>query len=134
MEHEVTFISDDIRHELGQKISLLGLYDRAIVFKSLPARLLKICVYQRWTDAVSISSAMIEFRGAPVGAGTYRVIGKSSEPEPHGPHGARILLAFGPIDFVKEGKLEVVTYFNEESAARHVHEIEIRVDPNLKIV
>jgi|ERR1035437_2821732 hypothetical protein len=134
MEHEVTIISDDIRHELGRKISLLGLYDRAMVFNSLPARLLKMCVYQRWLDAISLSSVTIELRGGPIGAVTHRVIGKPSEPEKHGPHGARIMLAIGPIDFVKEGKLEILTYFNEESTARHVHEIEISVDPNLKII
>lgn len=133
MEHEVTFISDDIRHEVGRKVSLLGLYDRAIVFNRLPARLLKLCVYQRWVNAIELSSVVIELRGAPVGAVTYKVTGKSSEPPPQGRHGARIMLAIGPIDFVKEGKVEVLTYLNDESTARHIHEIDITVDANLKI-
>jgi hypothetical protein len=134
MEHEATFISDDIRHEVGRKISLLGLYDRAIVFNSLPARMLKLCVYQRWIDVTNISNVTIELRGGPIGAVTQRMIGKPSEPEPHGPHPARIMLAIGPIDFVKEGRLEVLTYINDESTASHVHEIEISVDPTLKLV
>jgi hypothetical protein len=33
MRHEVTIICDDIRQETGKKISLMGVYDDALVVK-----------------------------------------------------------------------------------------------------
>jgi hypothetical protein len=133
MRHEVTFISDDIRFEVGRKVSLLGLYDQAILFKSLPARLLKLCFYQRWLDVSNLSKVLLEIRGEPLGNTVLRVNGIPSESEPKGVHPARITLVIGPIDIMREGRLEFLTYFNEESSPSHTHQVQIGVDPELKL-
>lgn len=135
MQHEATFISDDLRHEVGQKVSLLGIYDRGIVFNRLPARLLKLCVFQRWSNVTNLMKVTVELRGEVLAAISYRIEGKPAERESKDAHNtAQLLLAFGPVDFVRPGKLEVLTYFNEESSPRHTHELQVTVDPDLKLV
>jgi hypothetical protein len=134
MRHEVTFISDDIRHEVGRKVSLLGLYDQAIVFKTLPARLLKLAFYQRWLDVSNLSKVVLEIRGEPLGHTVFRVDGIPSEPELKGPHPARITLVIGPIDIMREWRLEFLTYFNEESSPAHTHLLQVTVDAELKLI
>ena len=49
MRHDLTIICDDLRQEIGRKLSFMGVYDEAIVFKTLPARVQKIALYQRWS-------------------------------------------------------------------------------------
>jgi hypothetical protein len=134
MRHEATFISDDIRFEAGHKISLLGLYEQSIVFQSLPARLLKLSFYQRWLEVSHLTRVRLEVRGVSLGNTVIQIEGKSMEKEESKvPHAIRITLTFGPIDMLKVGKVEFLTFFDDESSPSHKHELEVLVDPDLKI-
>src|ERR1700678_4438882 len=111
MNHEVTIISDDLRHELGNTITLCGMYDDFLVFRSLPSRVLKLAFYQRWRDVLDLEKVTIELRGSALGEAVLRVEARPSAPTPGKPqlHPARILIYFGPLDFFKEGSLEFHT-------------------------
>ena len=130
MKHEVTIISDDCRFEVGNKVSLEGIYDEAIVFRSLPTRLLKLSFYQRWSDFVDVEKVTVVIRGSAIGNLELR-------PEAKPPPGskrigtARIMFIIGPIDFLSEGTLEFQTFLNDESQPRHTHLLSVRTDPNL---
>src|SRR5690242_16585044 len=110
MKHEVTIISDDLRQEFGNKITLAGVYDYAIVFQSLPARMLKLSFYQKWTECSDIRKVTILVRGSAI-TGELRADAKKASSGRTTDH-ARIMLTLGPIDFVKEGTLEFQTFVN----------------------
>jgi hypothetical protein len=132
MKHEVTIISDDCRIEVGNKITLAGIYDEAIVFRSLPARLLKLSFYQRWADFYDVEKVTIALRGSAIGDLDLRAEAKPSQPLKKGGH-ARIMIAIGPLDVLNQGTLEFQTFMNDESEPQHTHQIFVRTDPHLKI-
>lgn len=135
MRHEVTIICDDIRQEIGNKISLMGLYDDAVVVKRFPARLPKICIFQRWGDAKlgRRERIRVELVGSPLSQPV------SANCEPDQKHfseaatKAQVLLSLAPFDLIKTGEIEFVTYFGESREAAHRHRIEIRSDPDLDV-
>ena len=42
-----SILCDDVRHEVGNKTSLMGIYDKDIIFSNLPALLPKLCLFVR---------------------------------------------------------------------------------------
>ncbi len=135
MRHEVTIISDDFRFEIGNKVTLAGVYDEAIVFTNLPSRLLKLAFYQRWLDVVDMRTVRIEVRGSAIGdLSLYAEAKPTTETPRHQPHNARITIALGPLDFLNVGTLEFLTFFNDDPSPRHIHQLDIRVDPTLKLL
>jgi hypothetical protein len=132
MKPEVTIISDDCRLEVGNKVSLEGIYDEAIVFRTLPARLLKLAFYQRWIDFPAVEKVVVVIRGSAVGPQEYRFEARPSAPLKK-TRTARVLAVLGPIDFISEGGLEFHTFFNDEAEPQHSHQLSVRTDPSLKI-
>lgn len=49
-EHKFTLLCDDIRQEVGGKVSIIGLYDHHIVVPHVPYILPKICFYIRFSS------------------------------------------------------------------------------------
>jgi hypothetical protein len=135
MRHEVTIISDDFRVEAGKKLTLVGIYDQAILFPQLPSRLLKLAFFQRWQEATGIEKVIVEIRGSALGdLFSLRAEGRATErpPEDGSPRPARISLVFGPIDFLRPGRIEFRTFFNDEIEPKHTHELDIRADSSIK--
>jgi hypothetical protein len=132
MKHEVTIISDDLRFETGNKITLAGLYDEAMVFKSLPSRVLKLAFYQRWSEFTDIKKVTIVIKGSAIGA-ELRSNARPLHPAAQATKRSRILASVGPIDFLNSGTLEFLTFVNDESKPSYSHAIDVRVDPNLNI-
>jgi hypothetical protein len=132
MKHQVTIISDDCRIEVGNKVSLLGIYDEAIVFKNLPSRLLKLAFYQRWTDFPASEKVVISIRGSALGDQEFSFDAMpANRPKPATP--ARITAIMGPIDFLREGDVEFRTFLNNEKEPSHSHKIEVKTDPTSKL-
>lgn len=132
MKHEVTIISDDCRVEVGNKVSLMGIYDEAIVFRTLPIRLLKLAFYQRWSEVVGIRKVTIMVRGSAIGNLELRAEAKPVSSLKKTER-ARVMATIGPLDFLSEGILDFQTFFNDDSEPRHSYQISVRTDPNLKL-
>ncbi|SRR6266851_1922790 len=132
MKHEVTIISDDCRIEVGNKVTLAGIYDEAIIFRNLPTRLLKLSFYQRWSEFPIAEKIIILIRGSAIGNLELRSEVKPPSSAPKKPSPARIIFSIGPIDFLNEGTLEFQTFLNDEPNPQHTHQLSIRTDPNLK--
>jgi hypothetical protein len=135
MRHEVTIISDDLRVEAGKKLTLVGIYDQAIIFQQLPSRLLKLAFFQRWLETSGIEKVFVEIRGEPLGDNSVRIEGGPTERETDRAEPlplVRIALIFGPVDFLRTGNIEFRTYFNDKSQPSHVHQLEIRSDASVK--
>ncbi len=126
MRHLVTIICDDIRFETGNKVSLMGLYDEDIVLAQVPARLPKLCMYQRWDDTAGIGNIKIELAGSAVA----RAVAAKLEPDPathnHSKPKVQIMVTFAPLDLVSEGELSFGTYFSESDRPEYTHTIRIR--------
>jgi hypothetical protein len=129
MNHDLTIICDDIRQETGRKISLMGLYDEALLFKRVPARLAKLCMFQRWLGTDHPEKMRIEIRGSALSAS----VTAEAEGEHPNPVATRLnlMVALAPFDVVNTGEVEFVTYFGDAAQPSHSHKIEIRVDPKL---
>jgi hypothetical protein len=132
MKHEVTIISDDCRAEVGNKVTLAGIYDEAIVFRSLPARVLKLSLYQRWADFHDVKKVIVGLRGSAIGDLDLRAEAKPSQPLKKSGH-ARIMVTIGPLDILNQGTLEFRTFINDASEPEHTHQISIRTDPTLNL-
>jgi hypothetical protein len=135
MRHEITIVCDDIRRETGNKISLMGLYDDAIVHKEFPASLAKLCIFQRWIDTSLKKTDIIrlELIGGPLQepiSAECRL-----DPEHYSPAATKlqVTVALAPFFILKPGEIELVTYFAGSDEVAHRHKLEIRADPNLKV-
>ncbi len=132
MNHELTIISDDLRHELGNKFTLAGIYEEAIVFPQLPSRILKLAFYQRWLDISNLRKVRVELRGSAMGETVLRAEARPTEQQPDKPHPVRIYIFFGPLDFLKEGAIEFHTFFSDDTKPHWVHQLGVKVDPNIR--
>jgi hypothetical protein len=134
MRHEVTIIGDDIRIEVGNKLTLVGIYDEAILFPELPARLLKLAFYQRWFEVsdVDLKKVLVELAGPAIGELVLRAEARPATRPTAGLQSIRIIVTFGPVDFLREGEIEFVTYFNDEPAVHPRRKLTVGVDPNLR--
>jgi hypothetical protein len=127
MQHQVTHVCDDIRLEAGNKLSLMGLYDEAIVVKAVPARLPKLCLYQRWADVPNLQKVTVQIRGTAIGE--VKTFDASPNPEHYNPGAvkAQVLIAFAPMDLVRTGEVEFLTFMFDADEPSHVHKIEVRL-------
>jgi len=140
MKHLITLICDDIRSEIGNKISIIGIFDEAILPQNIPGRLPKLCLYQLWEadrDIFKEAERMrIEVRGSAL-AGAYSVLAIAPD-EPVATPGeapasvkkrARLMLTFSPVEIVSEGELEFATYVKDAEEPEHVHKLSVRRAP-----
>src|SRR6185437_5629636 len=119
--HEVTIICDDIRQETGKKISLMGVYDDALVVKELPARLLKICIFQSWaeSDLKASETVRLNIVGNAIVAPINLECGMEPEHFDAAATKAQILVALAPFDIVRAGEIEFITYLHSSNEPAH---------------
>jgi hypothetical protein len=132
MRHDLTIICDDLRQEIGRKLSFMGVYDEAIVFKTLPARVQKIALYQRWSGEDQPGQMRIELTGSAITGTFSAVVMASHEARPEARR-ANVLVAFAPVDVVETGVMEFRTYLGNDDRPSHTHSIEVRIEPDLKL-
>jgi hypothetical protein len=131
MQHDLTIICEDIRRELGRKISLIGIYDEAIIFKRVPARMAKLCMFQRWSGSDQPEKIRIQIQGSAL-PGAFSA--EAERDRAHFDPDARrsnLMIAFAPFDVVDVGEVEFLTYFGDTEQPSHSHRIEIRIDPDM---
>jgi hypothetical protein len=128
MQHEVTIICDDIRTETGHKFSLMGLYDEVIIVESVPARIAKLCMYQKWTEVPELLSFSVEIKGSALGG---KIVTMEPRPDVKDYDPARtkaqIMVALVPFDLITEGEVQFVTYLGDKSQPIYSHKLEVRV-------
>jgi hypothetical protein len=131
MRLEASFICDDIRSEIGRKVSLMGIYDEKILLPSFPARLAKVCLFQRWSEIPRGAKVFIELQG------TAMVTPARTEPRAIKADDeileaampalvtARLVVALTPVDIAAEGNLEFLTYWEGSSTPQHTHVLQV---------
>ena len=137
MQLEASFICDDIRTEEGHKISLMGIYDKGLLLPQIPARLAKLCLYQRWSGVPIGTKLEVELRGSAV-AKSVRAQGIaqsgvdiSAGTRPHGSAvvDSNLLMVFAPVDIAAAGEIEFLTFWDGRSSPDHRHTIQILKSP-----
>ncbi|MGO9603653.1 MAG: hypothetical protein ACLQAT_09695 [Candidatus Binataceae bacterium] len=135
MHLEVSIICDDIRTEEGHKLSLMGIYDEALLLAQIPGKLLKLSLYQRWRDVPRGATVKVELRGNAL-PGPSRLEAKADTPAKGKEAnedaaaetptmGVSLLIGFGPLDIIAEGYLEFVTFWEGGSSPSHVHRMRV---------
>lgn len=132
MELEASFICDDIRSEVGHKVSLMGIYDEKILLVQLPARIAKLCLFQRWSQVPRGSKVAVEVRGTamvtPVRLEPQEIEEDSDESTSIDKPKlviAKVQIALCPIDLSSEGNLEFLTYWEGSVTPQHTHIIQV---------
>lgn len=126
MQHLITLVCDDIRTEVGNKVSIMGIYDEAMLVASLPAILPRLSLFQRWSEVADAKSVRVEFKGSALDE-RHNIEGELEG----GSEGARktklqMLLSLAPLRIAREGELEIATFFDGGSRPAYVHSISIR--------
>ena len=131
MELEASFICDDIRSEVGHKVSLMGIYDEKILLVQLPARIAKLCLFQRWSQVPRGAKVAVEVRGTamvtPVRLEPQEIEDSDESTSIDKPKLAiaKVQIAFCPIDLSSEGNLEFLTYWEGSATPQHTHFIQV---------
>lgn len=133
MQIEASFICDDIRAEQGNKISLMGLYDEKILLPQIPARVAKLCLFQKWSKVPSGADVGFELRGSAI-VSPKRVEAKPvKETDQRIPKGtlitANLIVVISPVDFGSEGNLEILTFWEGNPTPNHIHMIQVSLSP-----
>lgn len=62
--HLSGFFCDDIRHEVGGKVSFIGAYSQKMLVQQFPVRLPKLCVHFEFTGPIDEMPAKVTFHMA----------------------------------------------------------------------
>jgi len=128
MRHEVTIICDDIRSEIGRKVSLMGVFDEALLIASAPARIARLGLFQKWSEVEGFPKLVVEITGSAIGGNSFKAQGVRSDEakKKHSPV-LKALMVFGPLDILSAGEIEFRTYFDDAKEPNYVHRLNVRV-------
>ena len=125
-----TILCDDIRNEVGNKMSFMGIYPENIVLHQSPPMFLpKACL------AITVEGVKKQFS-------SLKIILKSPESDPFeftleappapgkkkNPKKVFMALMLSPLKIQAPGPASFELYFGSESKPEHIHEFEIQVD------
>ena len=119
-----TLICDDIRQEVSNKLSLIGVYGDKIYVKEFPYTFVKLCAYQLFRGGRGKFTATILFVDSE-----GKELTRSPEMPvdiPQGEKLRRVALAFGvsPLKFDKAGPCEIRTTLDGKDICKYVFSIE----------
>lgn len=118
-----TFVCDDVRRELGNKLSIMGLYGLSIGVPSFPWHASVLWIVQRWTDLPEPTTVRFQIT-LP---GIHEPLIQSMEMvEPTPALNVRnLLMKLEAVQVPERGEMTVETYFGESSEPSHSHIIMI---------
>ncbi len=122
-KNKFILLSDDVRQETGNKISLMGIYSDKLIFQKLPAALPKLCI-------------TLFFEGLKEGIPDMRVRVKNPEMEPNeinvpqkpkkkGENNAISSIHIMPFKANASGNATIEIYFGEEDHPSIIHKFRI---------
>ena len=129
MRHLITLVCDDVRSEVGNKLSLMGLYDEEMIVPAFPTRLPRITLFQRWVEAQRVQRFKVEFGGSAMSGVTRFEAPIERAPAEQSRDKIQLILYLAPLDLVAEGELKISTYIDNQATAKHVHTIKVRRGP-----
>lgn len=121
----IAILCDDVREEIGNKISLMGIYDDNIVLPVLPAVLPKLCIYINMIDVSKDVTAFkvkvsVPGKDSPI---EFNIPAQVNHDVPK--KNARIMIALSPFKVTKIGEAKIELMVNEEMESLVVHKFSI---------
>jgi len=120
----ISIVCDDIRTEVGKKLSLIGIFDQAILVAAFPHFFPKLCLFQKWEGLKDAKEMKIELSGEGI---TPLTMEMKMDPK-HAKKTGRtnIVVSFVALEIPKSTILKFKTYFDEKP--QPAHELEISVE------
>ena len=121
---EYAIICDDIRQEISNKLSFIGIYGKDIFVSKIPFTFPKLCfaiLYKDIEAEDSFSVELIEPSGKPLG----KTINGSVPKEIKGNIYFNIFAIFSPLTIRQEGSHKLVITFNNDTKMKR--EVEFRI-------
>lgn len=121
----IAFICDDIREEIGNKVSLMGIYGDNIVFPVLPAAMPKLCLYivlnEVNTDVNTFKIKVFSpVDGSPI---EFNIPAQVDQTSPN--KNTRIAVVLSPFKVVKTGEARVELSANDEKNSSVIYRFNI---------
>lgn len=115
------FICDDIRQEVGNKISLMGIYAQDLILPEIPFSLPKLCIL---IIAKNLNSKIRELKVVIKNPDSTTI----SPPSPNQkvPQNLQMGITLAPFNVNQEGETIVEIYKNSESTAFFTHSFFIK--------
>ena len=125
-KNQFTILCDDVRQEVGEKRSLMGIYSNKLILKKLPAFLSKLCLV-----------AFLEDLQKPISNAKARILNPQMEPietmnVPHlepvaAGEDLQIVFAFTPFKVEASGDAKIEIYFNDAVKPQIIHSYKIEI-------
>jgi hypothetical protein len=95
----------------------MGVYDEKLLILQLPGRIVKLCLFQRWSQVPAGAKVEIELRGTAIVTPVRTQPKETKDPAGTDSQGdgpkfitANLHVAYSPIDLASEGSLEFLTF------------------------
>lgn len=117
----IILVCDDIRHETGGKVSLMGIY-HDIIIESFPTTFIKICV------AIILENIHVELKSAQVKVSFPGVDQKTISLAPPAEPGQNMTMnvTLLGIQMVTQGEATIEIVFNEDKRTKVVHKFNVK--------
>ncbi|RJQ56374.1 MAG: hypothetical protein C4530_14610 [Desulfobacteraceae bacterium] len=122
-------ICDDVREEKGNKISLMGLYQKNIIVSVLPTILKQLFVIVTLVDVV-IPFSKLTMKVRLPGVKKPLILVNVAKELKKGSD-ATLIFGFAPLKITEIGIAEFAFYFDDTKRANFIHKIEIQKNENL---
>jgi hypothetical protein len=124
-----SILCDDVRQEVHNKYSLMGIYEKDIVFDSLPALLPKLCLVVRLEDVgVAFQECKITLKAPEMDPMEAQI----STPGITVGQRVSIFGVFSPFRVKRVGQAKFEVRFDDRKRPSYVHEFEIKKSPDKK--
>lgn len=117
---------DDIRHEVGNKLSFMGVYGKDIVLSKIPLTFPKLCValfYENLAGGDYFSIKGTDPSGKQIG----NIVSGSVPEGEKGKITLTITAIFGNITIDEEGTFKIMVVFNDDEKTKEFVEIPIKI-------
>ncbi len=123
---EYSIICDDIREEVGHKMSFMGVYGPNIVVPEIPFIFPQLCAAINYKNVKSGDSFSIKFKD-PAGKQIGKPIEGSITQEVKGSINFIMLAKFAPLKVDKEGPFKLEVIFNNDQSTKKEIAIPVKV-------
>jgi hypothetical protein len=126
-----SIVCDDIRVEIGNKPSFMGIYDEGIFVPEIPFSFAKLCLAQRYEEEAEINE---NYRLSVVLAGPKLKIEATLEVQKKPTRVVSVYVGFAGVKIIEEGDYRFETCRSGNEVPFIVKAFYIRLNPGLKII
>ena len=124
---EYSIICDDIRQEIGNKLTLVGTYNGLIIVPKLPYTIPKLCIFVQYRDIRAGDRFLLELTD-PASKIIHEVI-NITVPAGQKPSKMRLFGVFSPLIVEKEGRYTLSITVNDNEKKKQEILFDVKEEP-----